>query len=157
MSCFVLHLQALAEALTPAKGEDPTSEEARKALLMRIATVCKNQGSYHLACKKYTQAGDKMRAMKALLKVRVYCNLCTGNWTDGVFCLLQSGDTEKICFFAGVSRQREIYIMSANYLQTLKWHGDADLTKHIVQFYTKARAVESLSGFYESVAQVSLF
>ena len=47
--------------------------------------------------------------------------------------------------------------MSANYLQTLKWHGDADLTKHIVQFYTKARAVESLSGFYESVAQVSLF
>ena len=71
--------------------------------------------------------------------------------------LIQSGDTEKICFFAGVSRQREIYIMSANYLQTLKWHGDADLTKHIVQFYTKARAVESLSGFYESVAQVSLF
>ena len=56
-----------------------------------------------------------------------------------------------------MSRQREIYIMSANYLQTLKWHGDADLTKHIVQFYTKARAVESLSGFYESVAQVSLF
>ena len=47
--------------------------------------------------------------------------------------------------------------MSANYLQTLKWHGDADLTKHIVQFYTKARAVESLAGFYESVAQVSLF
>ena len=42
---------------------------------MRIATVCKNQGSYHLACKKYTQAGDKMRAMKALLKVRVYCRL----------------------------------------------------------------------------------
>ena len=80
-----------------------------------------------------------------------------GNWTDGVVCSLQSGDTEKICFFAGVSRQREIYIMSANYLQTLKWHGDADLTKHIVQFYTKARAVESLSGFYESVAQVSLF
>ena len=38
---------------------------------MRIATVCKNQGSYHLACKKYTQAGDKMRAMKALLKVRL--------------------------------------------------------------------------------------
>ena len=70
-SCHVLHLQALAEALTPAKGEDPTSEEARKALLMRIATVCKNQGSYHLACKKYTQAGDKMRAMKALLKVSV--------------------------------------------------------------------------------------
>jgi len=132
--------EALAEALTPPKSADPKedggiSEEARKATLMKIAAVCKNQGSYHLACKKYTQAGDKMKAMKALLK---------------------SGDTEKICFFAGVSRQREIYVMSANYLQTLRWHGDPELTKHIVQFYTKARAVESLSGFYESVAQIEI-
>ena len=131
--------EELAEALTPPKGADPKdggiSEEARKALLMKIAAVCKNQGSYHLACKKYTQAGDKMKAMKALLK---------------------SGDTEKICFFAGVSRQREIYVMTANYLQTLRWHGDPELTKHIVQFYTKARAVESLSGFYESVAQIEI-
>ena len=110
------------------------SEEARKQLLMKIAAVCKNQGSYHLACKKYTQAGDKMKAMKALLK---------------------SGDTEKICFFAGVSRQREIYVMSANYLQTLRWHGNPELTKHIVQFYTKAGG-ESLSGFYESVAQIEI-
>ena len=131
--------EELAEAFTPPKGADPKdggiSEEARKALLMKIAAVCKNQGSYHLACKKYTQAGDKMKAMKALLK---------------------SGDTEKICFFAGVSRQREIYVMTANYLQTLRWHGDPELTKHIVQFYTKARAVESLSGFYESVAQIEI-
>lgn len=131
--------EELAEALTPPKGVDPRdggiSEEARKQLLMKIAAVCKNQGSYHLACKKYTQAGDKMKAMKALLK---------------------SGDTEKICFFAGVSRQREIYVMSANYLQTLRWHGNPELTKHIVQFYTKAKALESLSGFYESVAQIEI-
>ena len=31
--------------------------------------------------------------------------------------LLKSGDTEKIIFFAGVSRQKEIYVMAANYLQ----------------------------------------
>jgi hypothetical protein len=31
--------------------------------------------------------------------------------------LLRSGDTEKIIFFAGVSRQRDIYILAANYLQ----------------------------------------
>ncbi len=42
------------------------------------------------------QAGDKLRAMKSLLR---------------------SGDTEKIIFFAGVSRQRDIYILAANYLQ----------------------------------------
>ena len=42
------------------------------------------------------QAGDKLRAMKSLLR---------------------SGDTEKIIFFAGVSRNRDIYILAANYLQ----------------------------------------
>ncbi len=31
--------------------------------------------------------------------------------------LLRSGDTEKIVFFAGVSRQKDIYMMAANYLQ----------------------------------------
>jgi intraflagellar transport protein 140 len=32
-------------------------------------------------------------------------------------CLLKSGDTEKIIFFGGVSRTKEIYILAANYLQ----------------------------------------
>ena len=54
------------------------------------------QGAYHLATKKFTQAGNRVKAMRALLK---------------------SGDTEKIIFFAGVSRQKEIYVMAANYLQ----------------------------------------
>ena len=38
------------------------------------------QRQFHLATKKFTQAGNKVQAMKALLK---------------------SGDTEKIIFFAG--------------------------------------------------------
>jgi intraflagellar transport protein 140 len=42
--------------------------------------AAKHQGMYHLACKKYTQAGDRLKAMKALIK---------------------SGDTDKIVFFAG--------------------------------------------------------
>lgn len=42
--------------------------------------AAKAQGLYHLACKKYTQAGDRLRAMRALIK---------------------SGDVEKIVFFAG--------------------------------------------------------
>ena len=36
--------------------------------------------------------------------------------------LLRGGDSEKVIFFAGVSRQKEIYLMAANYLQTLDWH-----------------------------------
>ena len=104
-------------------------------LWLWVAKVCKNQGSYHLSCKKYTQAGEKVKAMKALLK---------------------SGDTEKIIFFAGVSRNRDIYVMSANYLQTLDWHNDAEIMKSIINFYSKARAVESLAGFYESCAQIEI-
>lgn len=42
--------------------------------------AAKAQGLFHLACKKYTQAGDRLRAMRALIK---------------------SGDVEKIVFFAG--------------------------------------------------------
>lgn len=43
--------------------EDPKSEESI-LLLHKIAEVFNAQGSYHLACKKYTQAGDRLAAMK---------------------------------------------------------------------------------------------
>lgn len=29
--------------------------------------------------------------------------------------------------------------MAANYLQTLNWHSDPELMKHIISFYTKVR------------------
>ena len=81
------------------------------------------------------QAGDKVKAMKALLR---------------------SGDTEKIVFFAGVSRQKEIYMMAANYLQTLDWHSDPEIMKNIINFYSKAQAQESLAAFYETCAQIEI-
>ena len=68
--------------------------------------------------------------------------------------LLKSGDTEKIVFFAGVSRQRDIYVMAANYLQSLNWHKEPQVMKNIVGFYTKGRAFESLASFYDACAQV---
>ena len=122
----------VAEALTPERDDPEVDEETRVAVLLAIAKCAKNQGSYHLACKKYTQAGDKTRAMRALLK---------------------SGDTEKIVFFAGVSRNKEVYVAAANYLQTLDWRGDADVVKHVVSFYTKAKAFENLAHFYDACAQ----
>jgi len=60
---------------------------------------CKKQNSFHLAAKKYTQAGEKLKAMKSLL---------------------MSGDTERIIFFANVARQKEVYILAANYLSNLE-------------------------------------
>ncbi|XP_038847273.1 intraflagellar transport protein 140 homolog [Salvelinus namaycush] len=125
----------LAESMTVTKESKDLSEEARKELLERIADCCMRQGNYHLATKKYTQAGNKLKAMRALLK---------------------SGDTEKIVFFAGVSRQKEIYIMAANYLQSLDWRKDPEIMKNIISFYTKGRALDLLAGFYEACAQVEI-
>jgi intraflagellar transport protein 140 len=44
--------------------------------------LAKAQGLWGLAAKKYTQAGDRLAAMKALVKAR---------------------DTEKVVFFAGAA------------------------------------------------------
>ncbi|XP_054068243.1 intraflagellar transport protein 140 homolog isoform X2 [Rissa tridactyla] len=127
--------EEMAEKMTVSKGSKDFSEESRKELLEQIADCCMRQGNYHMATKKYTQAGNKLQAMKALLK---------------------SGDTEKIVFFAGVSGQREIYIMAANYLQSLDWRKDPEIMKNIISFYTKGRALDLLAGFYEACAQVEI-
>ncbi|XP_055564454.1 intraflagellar transport protein 140 homolog isoform X2 [Falco cherrug] len=125
--------EEMAEKMTVSKESQDLSEESRRELLEQIADCCMRQGNYHMATKKYTQAGNKLKAMRALLK---------------------SGDTEKIIFFAGVSRQREIYIMAANYLQSLDWRKDPEIMKNIISFYTKARALDLLAGFYDACAQV---
>jgi len=70
--------------------------------------------------------------------------------------LLKSGDTEKIIFFAGVSRTKSIYVMAANYLQSLDWRKDPEIMKNIINFYTKGRSLDSLAGFYAACAQVRL-
>uniref|UniRef100_A0A8C3SMK5 Intraflagellar transport 140 n=1 Tax=Chelydra serpentina TaxID=8475 RepID=A0A8C3SMK5_CHESE len=127
--------EEMAENMTVSKDSKELSEESRKELLEQIADCCMRQGNYHMATKKYTQAGNKLKAMRALLK---------------------SGDTEKIVFFAGVSRQREIYIMAANYLQSLDWRKDPEIMKNIISFYTKGKALDLLSGFYDACAQVEI-
>jgi len=119
----------MAEKMTVEKSDDNTY---RNQLLEQIADVCLAQGSYQLATRKYTQAGNKMKAMKALLKC---------------------GDTEKIVFFAQRCRQKEIYILAANHLQTLDWRNDTDILNNIVAFYTKGKALDFLSRFYERCAQ----
>ncbi|XP_068003113.1 intraflagellar transport protein 140 homolog isoform X1 [Melanerpes formicivorus] len=127
--------EELAEKMTLSKDCKELSEDSRRELLEQIADCCMRQGNYHLATKKYTEAGNKLKAMRALLK---------------------SGDTKKIVFFAGVSKQREIYIMAANYLQSLDWRKDPEIMKNIISFYSKGRALDLLAGFYEACAQVEI-
>ena len=88
------------------------------------------------AAKKFTQAGDKVRAMK---------------------CLVMSGDTKAVIQFANISRNPDIYKLAANYLQQLNWRESVDIMKAIITFYSKAKAYEQLAGFYDSCAQVMKF
>ena len=65
-------------------------------------------------------------------------------------CLLKSGDTKNITYYATVSRIKEIYILAANYLQSLDWQNDPETMKNIVLFYTKAKAFEPLAHFFDA-------
>ena len=64
MSHNVTITEELAEKMTLPKGSDP---EFRNKLLERIADCCMQQRSYHLATKKYTQAGNKIKVGNTLL------------------------------------------------------------------------------------------
>ena len=81
----------------------------------------------------YTQTGDRVRAIK---------------------CLVLSGDTKAVIQFATISRNSEIYILAANYLQQMNWRESVDIMKAIISFYTKAKAYEPLASFFDSCAQV---
>ncbi|XP_055541505.1 intraflagellar transport protein 140 homolog [Wyeomyia smithii] len=130
---FVPLTETLAELLTPTKNEVP--EDSRVKILIQLGEILQEQGDYHSATKKFTQAGDKIRAMKSLLK---------------------SGDTDKIIFFAGMSRQKEVYVMAGNYLQALNWQSDSKILKNIVTFYTKGQAYNQLANFYANCAQAEI-
>lgn len=54
--------EELADRMTVTDSKD-LSEDARKELLERIADCCMRQGNYHLATKKYTQAGNKLKVI----------------------------------------------------------------------------------------------
>uniref|UniRef100_A0A0N5BFM1 ANAPC4_WD40 domain-containing protein n=1 Tax=Strongyloides papillosus TaxID=174720 RepID=A0A0N5BFM1_STREA len=130
----VMITEEIAELLTPSK-EQISDSEKRKRLLEGIAECCLEQGNYHYAAKKYTQAGNTLLAMKALLK---------------------SGDTPKIIKFANTARNKNIYKLAGNYLQTLNWKEDATLMRQIELCYTKAGAFDSLSTFYETCGYVEI-
>ncbi|XP_050430289.1 intraflagellar transport protein 140 homolog isoform X2 [Adelges cooleyi] len=126
----VIITESLGDQLTP-----PVDHTIRILILEKLAECALMQANYHIAAKKFTQAGKKVKAMKALLK---------------------SGDTEKVIFFANVSRQPETYIMAANYLQSLDWQEHPNLLKTIVTFYNKGKAPNLLANFYVACAQLEV-
>lgn len=131
----VLITEDMVNKMIPPKSEDPNESQRRDRSLLQIAQLCEAQGSYHIATKLYVQAGDKTMAMRSLIK---------------------SGDTQKITYFAVLSRKKELYILAANYLQTLEWQNNSELTSSITSFYKKAKAWDKLSLFYENCSLVEI-
>jgi intraflagellar transport protein 140 len=124
--------EEMVQLLTPPETMDPLE---RKEVLKGLAKALKKQGAYTLASKKYTQAGDRVRAIK---------------------CLVRSGDTKAVIQFANISRNNEIYTLAANYLQQMNWRENVEIMKAIIQFYTKAKSFIQLAGFYDGCAQVEI-
>ncbi|KRY50209.1 Intraflagellar transport protein -like protein [Trichinella britovi] len=125
---------SLVNLLTP-KEENVKSNSERKKLLEQLADCCVRQGLYNSAAKKFIQSGCKIKAMKALIK---------------------SGDVEKVIFFANTARNKELYIIAGNYLQSLNWKQNGKVVEQIVQFYKKAQAHEQLISFYYIWAQTEI-
>jgi len=120
--------EAMVEDMSPDYGD------VSKHIVVKLAKILRKQGQYQLACKKFTQAGDRLSALK---------------------CLVKGGLTSNIIKYATVSRNREIYILSANYLQHLDWRGDESIRKTIIRFYKKANSADQLAAFMEACNEES--
>jgi intraflagellar transport protein 140 len=125
----------IADKMIPEKSKDNMHEQIRMGLLLRVGKHVQKNGNFQLACKLFTQAKQKVKAMQ---------------------CLLHSGDTQKITNYAQTARNPEVYVLAANFLQNSDWHNDPNLMKTIITFYSKAKAFEQLSGFYDACAQVEI-
>ena len=66
------------------------------------------------------------------------------------------GNKDRVVEFSQTCRLPELFIMAANFLQSLDWVESEELVKTIVSFYTKAKAYLSLANFYEVFANVEI-
>ncbi|VVC87311.1 unnamed protein product [Leptidea sinapis] len=114
----------------------PAGTSGREALLRRLADVLGARGLYHQAAKRLANVGDKAGAMR---------------W------LIRAGDAERIATFAAASRDRTAQLMAADYLRRrAPWRTRPDLTRHILHFYSRAKAFGKLASFYAECAKMEI-
>jgi hypothetical protein len=90
---------AAVDACTPAKGAMP--EHERKEVLLSVARACERGRQWVWACKRYTLAGDRARAVR---------------------CLCRDGDVGRVWYYSKASRQREVALLAARWMQRA-YHG----------------------------------
>lgn len=95
----------------------------------------KTQGNFKFGAKVYTMANEKIK---------------------GVKCLIKSGEVKAVTSFAANARQPEVYVLAGNFLQLNNWHNDPEIMKTIISFYSKAKAFDYLSNFYDECARVEI-
>ena len=93
-----------------------------------------------MSCKprrsRVLQAGDRIKAMKSLLATH---------------------DTDRILLFANVSRDPQVYLLAAHFLQASgSWLRDEGMHKKVVQLYAKAKSPMHTAAFYEACAQAEI-
>ena len=115
----------------PANPNDTHKQNERKTICLRLAKLSKKQGDFKLGAKLYTMANEKLKGMK---------------------CLLKSADVKQVISFAQNARQPDVFALAGNFLQNQNWHNDPEIMKTIISFYQKAKAFESLAGFYDACA-----
>lgn len=71
--------------------------------------------------------------------------------------LMRSGDADRIATFAAATRDRAAQLMAADYLRRHSdWRTRPDLTRHILHFYTRAKAYNKLAAFYAECAKTEV-
>ncbi|XP_034830489.1 intraflagellar transport protein 140 homolog isoform X1 [Maniola hyperantus] len=114
----------------------PAGAAGRDALLRRLADVLGARGLYHQAAKRLAHIGDKAGALR---------------W------LMRSGDADRIATFAAASRERATQLMAADYLRRrAAWRDRPDLARHVLHFYTRAKAYGKLAAFHAERAKMEI-
>lgn len=83
--------EELAERMSPPKGEENTQE--RIMLLEKLGECAYKQGSLHLATKKFTQAGSRIKVLDCFdiifslspFLIRYFSQLCKSNVSVSIF------------------------------------------------------------------------
>ncbi|XP_075591572.1 intraflagellar transport protein rempA [Dermatophagoides farinae] len=99
-----------------------------QSLMNTIAELCLEKGNYQLAAKLYNKIGKRVDSIKALIR---------------------TGQSDKIIQFANVARDRTVFKLAANFLQTINYED----TDQVIRFYTKAQAEDELARYRETLQQ----
>lgn len=114
--------------------ENEKDNKTKSDLNKRLAKLLMMQGDFEAAHQMHVKLGNLKKAMK---------------------CLIKMGNKDRVIEFAQTCRISELYIMGANFLQSLEWNENDDIVKNIVSFYNKAKAYMNLANFYELFANVN--